>query len=59
MTFLSVLAWLFALPPLLSLAIFTLEVLAGLKPLPSLTGDTALPRVAILIPAHNEEAAIL
>lgn len=59
MTFLPVLAWLFALPPLLSLAIFTLEVLAGLKPLPSLTGDTALPRVAILIPAHNEEAAIL
>ena len=59
MTLLLVFAWLMALPPLLSLAIFTVEALAGLKPLPSLPSDKAMPRVAILIPAHNEEAAIL
>lgn len=58
MTLLPIFAWLIALPPLLSLAIFTLEALAGLKPLPSLPSDTPAPRVAILIPAHNEEAAI-
>lgn len=58
MTLLPEFAWLMALPPLVSLAIFTLEALAGLKPLPPLPGDSAMPRVAILIPAHNEEAAI-
>ena len=59
MTLLAGFAWLIALPPLLSLTIFTLEVLVGLKPLPLVPGNTAMPRVAILIPAHNEEAAIL
>lgn len=58
MTLLQVLAWLFALPPLVSLTIFTLEALAGLKPLPPLPGGREMPRLAILIPAHNEETAI-
>lgn len=54
-----ILAWLLALPPLLALTIFTLEVFAGLKPLPPLTGDAAAPKIAVLIPAHDEAAGIV
>ncbi len=54
----TLLAWGVALPPLLMLAIFTVEVLAGLKPLTDELGAAVPPTVAVLIPAHDEAAGI-
>ena len=58
MSFVPILAWLLALPPLFALTYFTFEVLVGLKPLPPLQEETTAPRIAVLIPAHNEASGI-
>ncbi|QGN56088.1 glycosyltransferase family 2 protein [Novosphingobium sp. Gsoil 351] len=59
MTLADTSAWILALPPLIALMIYILEVLIGLKPLPSLPGHTAPPSIAVLIPAHNEARGIV
>ena len=58
MLMVAILAWLLALPPLAALTYFTLEVVIGLKPLPSMRGVAAVPSIAVLIPAHNEAGGI-
>ena len=56
---LSLLVWLCALPPSLALLYFAIEVLFGLRPLPSRHQpvEPALD-LAVIIPAHNEELLI-
>lgn len=58
MSIITVVAWLVAAPPLLMLAIYTVEVVAGLRPLPQSMDMGELPRTVVLIPAHNEAAGI-
>lgn len=56
---LSVLAWLLALPAIMLLGWFTLEILLGLRPLPGRSSTAQrTPRTAVLIPAHNEALGI-
>jgi cellulose synthase/poly-beta-1,6-N-acetylglucosamine synthase-like glycosyltransferase len=50
-------AWLIALPPSAALLVFSIEVLAGLPRLQQ-AKHTSRSSYVILIPAHNEEAAI-
>ena len=57
-TVLTVLAWLCATLPTVSLLYFSLEVLAGLHPLSRGIANGRAPGVAVLIPAHNEAAII-
>ena len=56
----EILAWLMAVPMSFSLAYLGLETLLGLRALPAHEIDVpvAPPRVAILVPAHNESAAV-
>lgn len=52
-------AWLIAAAPILALAIYSVEVAAGLKKVSASTEKDAHPgTVAILVPAHNEAAGI-
>ncbi len=54
----EILAWLLAVPPAFALAVYSLEVLVGLRRLRE-TPRGALPRSAvILIPAHDEAVTI-
>lgn len=56
---LSLLAWLLALPAILLLSWFTLEILLGLRPLLTAShADQRKPRTTVLIPAHNEALGI-
>jgi cellulose synthase/poly-beta-1,6-N-acetylglucosamine synthase-like glycosyltransferase len=54
----TVVAWLIAALPLLMLAIYTVEVVVGLRPLAQAVGGGETPRTVVLIPAHNEAAGI-
>lgn len=54
----TLLAWAIALPPMLALAIYTFEVLTGLKPLPEVHPGSDQPSIVVLVPAHDEEAGI-
>jgi cellulose synthase/poly-beta-1,6-N-acetylglucosamine synthase-like glycosyltransferase len=47
-----------ALPPLLALAIYSVEVLTGIRPLATRQGNSTRPRIAVLIPAHDEAAGV-
>lgn len=58
MTLLGTVAALVAALPTLLLTIYTVEALAGLRPLVRHDGTGPLPRTAVLIPAHNEAAGI-
>jgi cellulose synthase/poly-beta-1,6-N-acetylglucosamine synthase-like glycosyltransferase len=58
MSIITVVAWLVAAPLLLMLAIYTIEIVAGLRPLLQLADMGELPRTVVLIPAHNEAAGI-
>lgn len=53
----TLLAWVIAVFPLISLTIFSTEVALGLVPV-RFSRSAARPRTAILIPAHNEQAGI-
>ena len=54
----TLLAWIIALPPIIALGWFTLEILLGLKRLIRAEPGGPLPRTTILIPAHDEETTI-
>ena len=59
MAVIEALAWLLAFLPAALLLWFTIEVLAGLRPLESLQEHGGQPpRTTVLIPAHNEEGGI-
>ena len=45
-------------PPLLALAVFSVELLVGLKPLPVATASATFHRAVVLVPAHDESASI-
>src|SRR3954454_18518593 len=45
-------------PIVLITAFFSIEVLAGLRPLSIARPNGRLPRTAIVVPAHNEESVI-
>jgi cellulose synthase/poly-beta-1,6-N-acetylglucosamine synthase-like glycosyltransferase len=51
-------AWLFAFPVILALAIFSVETLAGLWPGRTLSTTGPQPETVILMPAHNEAETI-
>lgn len=54
----DILACLLAIPPTILLAVFTAEVFAGLRPLPSPRSQGPVPSTVVLIPAHDEAAGI-
>ncbi len=54
----TILTWILALIPTVALVYFTIEILAGLKPLSRALPDMATPRTTVLIPAHNEALTI-
>lgn len=58
MSLVDYLAWLVAGLMLVPFAMLTLELLAALLPLRSPKTGVARPRVAVLVPAHNEEVGI-
>ena len=54
----TILAWLVVALPMLLLVVYTLEVVAGLRPT-TRSGDAGiLPHTVVLIPAHDEAAGI-
>ncbi|MEZ5734638.1 MAG: glycosyltransferase family 2 protein [Novosphingobium sp.] len=55
---LTMIAWLVALPSVFALAVFSVEVLLGLRHLSTREPPNALCKAAIIIPAHNEAALI-
>lgn len=58
MNLITIVALLVAALPMLMLAIFTMEVVAGLRPLTRPAVGGPMPRTVVLIPAHNEAAGI-
>ncbi len=56
--YLTLLSWIIAAFPIVALGWFALEVLCGLKARSPAAATTGSPRVAILIPAHNEGAGV-
>lgn len=58
MSGIDVVAFLIALPPVLLLAIFSAEVVAGLRPLAAPTDAGSTPSTVVLIPAHDEATGI-
>ena len=54
----TLVAWCVTIPPLISLAIYTVEVVVGLKPLADRQDAATRPVIAVLIPAHDEAAGI-
>lgn len=55
---LQVFAWAIALPLSVALSIYTIEVLAGLKSLRGFEPRALPDRLTVIVPAHNEQAAI-
>jgi cellulose synthase/poly-beta-1,6-N-acetylglucosamine synthase-like glycosyltransferase len=58
MSLLTIVALFVAALPMLMLAIFTMEIVAGLRPMTQPSLPAPLPRTVVLIPAHNEAAGI-
>lgn len=54
----SVLAWLLAVPVVLLMLVFAVEILAGLVPLARLSLEDQTRPAAVIVPAHNEEAGV-
>lgn len=54
----AIMAWAVVVLPLVLLVIYTLEIVAGLRPMVPPGDNGALPRTVVLIPAHDEAAGI-
>jgi len=55
---LELIAWAVATPTALALAIYSAEVLCGLRPLPTTELEPDSTKAALLVPAHNEAGSI-